>query len=195
MRMLPRKRLIALVIVVDLCLVLMFLKAAHGQVPIEFFPSTYWSCQKPDTSEIEQIIRQQLSLDDDSPYSMAKVKILYAPDGMVYRLIVHLLDKELYLFETARIDLGSDLTVKDFEFGYKVQPEDLLQDPQVDYSAVCPNRSVSVVSTWITEFSTSVAALKEDTEVAEEIAQVYKKWLFSNNLVSLGRLDMAILLL
>lgn len=187
MKMSFQKRSIALVIVVNLCLGVLFLKAAHALVPIEFFPSTYWSSQKPDTSEIEQIIRLQLNLDDDSSCIKAKVKVLYGLNGTLDRLIVHLLDKDYYVFETARIELGADHTVEDFESGYKVQLEDLSQDPQANTHAACLDESVQMVFAGYKEVPL--------TGEEEETDQAYKKWLSCNDLVLSGRLDIAILLL
>ncbi len=200
MKMFFQKRFAGLMIGVNLCLGGLLFQEALAQVPIEFFSSTYWGAQKPDTIDIEQVIRQQVNLEDDGPYIKVKVKILYGLNGMPNRLIAHLLDKEMYIFDTIRIDLGPDLTVESVELGYEVQPEDMLQDPQEYTYATCPDESVDMVFAAITEFPSAIAAAEKATKIAQdagyktvtligrhETVQAYKDWLSCNNLMLLGR--------
>lgn len=179
---------------------LLLISTSYAQVPIEFFQSTYALAQSADNSAMKEVIRDQFDLEDDGPYIKVKVKTLYGDNAQPDRLIVHLLDKSKYTYETARIDLGPGWVVEDLKRDYVVQPEDMAQAPQTDTYGTCPDESVQMVFFGTDEFPSSIEAANKAAQIAndagfkavsligkEEKISAYKNWLSCENLKVLGR--------
>ncbi len=180
---------------------LLFSPSVFAQPTIDIFPSTHWAAKHLDVDRIHQIIQDNFDLaDDSSPYYKVKTKIVYDNDGNPGHLVVHLLNKDYYYYETTRINLGRDYSVKEVLKGYEVQPEDMVQDIS-KRKAACPDSSVDMVfATCETGIPTAVAAVDDLADVAEangynvrvlkgsaENIQAYQNWLSCNNLILFGR--------
>ena len=168
-------------------------------VPVTIFPSTHWGSDSLQEDTVVGIAKNAFQLfSDEAPYRKANVKVLYSDAGEPESLIVYLLHKDTYLFETAKITLGEDYSVASVETDYVEQGGDF-QEPI--HLASCPDESVQMVfSTCCTGIPTAVAAIERAGEIAEEAGYTYRvllgsqenvsaiqDWLSCENLIAFGR--------
>jgi hypothetical protein len=88
-----------------------FVSLAMADVPINVFPNNQGvAADSQQKKKINKIINENFDLDDKLLHKV-NVKILYNNEGNPDHLIVYLLSKTTYSFDTYRVNLNSDYTV------------------------------------------------------------------------------------
>ncbi|MCP4748263.1 MAG: hypothetical protein GY874_19320 [Desulfobacteraceae bacterium] len=153
-----------------LFILLIFYSSAFCQPPIVILPSSHLAAKNLDVKAIRQIIRDNFDLNDDSsPYSKAKIKIVYNKYASPDHLVIYLLDKKYYTFEIARIDLADEPFAKNVIQDYKLQDEDMEQKVANPMYASCPDESADMVfATCETGIPTAVQTIQNMSDIASE---------------------------
>jgi hypothetical protein len=124
-----------------------FVSLAVADVPINIFPSNQWAAGGKQENKIKKIKNENFALDDT------------VLSGSPEHLIVYLLSKTSYSFDTCRVNLNADYTVPSITSNYKEQQRDYDQDSPAIY-VTYPDESVDIVfSTTETGISTAVAGI------------------------------------
>ncbi|MCP4748262.1 MAG: hypothetical protein GY874_19315 [Desulfobacteraceae bacterium] len=174
-----------------------------AQVPIEILPDAQEGAKSLDVQKVHKIIRENFDINDDNgPYSKVKIEIVYDQAESPEHLLIYLLNKKYYTFETARIDLAEDLSVKDIIMNYELKEQDLVRDDMKQSYASCPDESVDMVfATCETGIPTAVDGVESLEKTAtdqgynvktlfgsDEDKQAVYDWLSCENLMLFGRI-------
>ncbi|MCP4748267.1 MAG: hypothetical protein GY874_19340 [Desulfobacteraceae bacterium] len=185
-----------------LLLSVFFSTSVFAQPEINILPSSHRASSGHKINAIHQIIRSTFDVaDDNSPYYKVKAKVIYGKNGFPVHLVVYLLSKDTYAFETVRINLGKDYRVKAVLRNYDEQPEDQTPDSVKTNYASCPDDTVDMVfATCETGIATAVSCVENLAYMAEamgykvvelygedENIEAYEDWLSCDGLKLFGR--------
>jgi hypothetical protein len=161
-------------------------ESLNGEVAVRILPNDQQQYSLEE-GKIVEVVRRELLLPAENSYSQAKVRVEYGATYGPEDLIVYLPRTDMFTYETARIELGSDYSVTSVEQNYDEQQ--LVPTEYDTYS--CPDPSVEMVfATPCTEFPTAVAGVNRAYEIAtqagynckklvgsEATSQAYRNWL------------------
>ncbi len=170
---------------------------------VEIFPNITKAQGALRTEQLVNLVEQQFGLlSPSTPYGRAGVNVLYDDVGQPDYLVVHLLHKDSYLMETAKVVLGLYDSVQYVQRNYIENADDLSQTPAYVEKATCPDETVDIVyGTYTTEFPSATEGVNKAYEFAtkngfkavkligaDASLTNYKNYLSCKNLKALGNI-------
>ncbi len=175
--------------------------AFSASLPVSFFKGEQRGEMQLNKERLTGIIESAFNLEiGKTPYSKVAVNVFYTRKNEPDYMLVHLLDKEIFRFETVRINLVEGYSPETIIRNYIETGADQSADSDTGCRAGCPDETIDIVF-YLTDtgFTTSKAALEEVTEKAGQAGYtyveyydnqvtttIYKNWMSCKNLVMLA---------
>ncbi len=175
--------------------------SAYAEVPVDFIGNRLYATSGFDAERIKNVVKSAFQLGkNEQQLHRVTVSVRFADTDLPDHLIVHLLDKDTYSFETARVNLRNGYKVKSIQRNYTETEE---EDRLYATYGTCPDSSVDMVfGTNLTggDYPTAVKAINYAADLAtslgykvktlwgkEENRAAYYNWLACSNVRMVGR--------
>lgn len=149
---------------------------AYADVPVDFIGNRLYAPSGFDAERIKNVVRSAFQLEkNEQRLHRVTVSVRFADGDLPDHLIVHLLDKDTYSFETARVNLRNGYKVRSIQRNYTETEE---EDRLYATYGTCPDNSVDMVfGTNLTggDYPTAVAAINYAADLAESLGYKVKK--------------------
>jgi len=155
----------------SLLLVLILVTQSLAAANVQIIKSELPQFKLLDQTKITSLVTKTFNLDSiNSPYNLAKVKPIYAGQkNLPDYLIVYLMYKDYFIFETYKLELNHEYTAKQVTTNYLETDLDQNVSTRNNYPIqnYADNEIEAVFATCNTEIETAVNAVKTSAKLAE----------------------------
>ncbi len=169
-----------------LLIILLMTTQVPAQTRVSLIESSLLQTQTVDQSKISDLVTKIFHLDTSNTQQISvKVKPIFNPhQSTPDYLIVYLLQKDSYSFQTNKVDLNPDYRVENVSYNYQETAQDELQTQKEIKAEFGDDEIEAFFATCNTEFPTAIDGVKKAAEIAQNAGYKVKTLIGSTATVS-----------